>query len=288
MSYGTTPPTALAGFRVVRMGAKTHYRSLQDFGTVFNTDWFFPPLRFCAAGAPPGSRDYTLSATTLNANPVTPGTQSGLLDSLVDMREVDLTMPGDQFVHDFTTQCAGFVDLAIRGYAQVQVPTQGTFEVLTAMSLRTMVLINEVFVCRDNQSCDLGANITQLMDCAKQANCNPIALVGTQQPIRFRAAAAMCSLMGDMWLRQCSAGIAVCNANGEKYHNVLHHTPVAPSVVGTLLGIACPAGSSCAPLGQALSKVNGYAKDCAQTMQNLGYVIPETLAPADIPPAMFQ
>jgi hypothetical protein len=126
------------------------------------------------------------------------------------------------------------------------------------------------------------------MNCAKQANCDLTGKIGKEAPIRLRATAAVCSLMGDIWERECTGGTAVCNANNVKYDNLLHKLPTAGATVNNLLGVACPANSSCAPLLQAVSKIDGYASDCSNIMKNMGFVIPDQLAPADIPPEMFE
>ncbi len=116
-----------------RVGAKTHYRSMDDFEGVDYTD-AFPPVRYCVVGdQPPGAADFDEIGRRISQ----------------DFEEVDTT-PTDPY--DWRNQCAVFADFSPRATGTIE--TSGdAYRVGLWLSRRTVTLINEIFVCRNSAHC---------------------------------------------------------------------------------------------------------------------------------------
>lgn len=116
-----------------RVGAKTHYRSMDDFDGVDYTDEF-PPVRYCVVGdQPPGVADFDEVGRRISQ----------------DFEEVDTT-PTDPY--DWQNQCAVFADFSPRATGAIET-SEGAYRIGVWLSRRTVTLINEIFVCRNSAHC---------------------------------------------------------------------------------------------------------------------------------------
>lgn len=143
---------ATAEVQILRVGAKTHYRSMQDFELLTPSDCF-PPVRFCVVGDdPPGAVPF---GSTQRA-------QSQ------DFNEVDVAEAGGL---DWRHQCAMFMDLSARAQGRVVTP-EAAYEIAVRPSARTQTLMNEIFVCRNSAYCHPGASPNHLAERAELAACS--------------------------------------------------------------------------------------------------------------------
>jgi hypothetical protein len=264
---------------LVRMGAKTSYRSFQDLtGDVVpvsaqdytdeGLSWDFPPVRYCVEGdTPPAATNYTSGMLALDSihdylsfgfGGVLP-----LLDQLSTLDEIEVSSESDTTPTDWRAQCAAFVDMRITSLYFVRAipnPANPT-ELLNAQLLvqptkRTNFLLDEVFLCKDDASCD-----------------------PTQPALRERGELAACSIAADFWTRVC--GDPNCTGN-PPYENLLRQVTASPSdlawVVALLQQLAVQAGQS--ELAPILGSVGTQLAACVTDLEGEGYTIPETLVVA--------
>ncbi|MBI2068434.1 MAG: hypothetical protein HYT77_10555 [Deltaproteobacteria bacterium] len=169
-------------FRITRIGAKTHYRSYDDFTTYLEAgglfDFNFPPVRFCQAGDNP---------------PATGLLSQGEIDLYTSFDEIK-TEEGE----NWKNQCAYFLDTTVDGCMLMRAPdplSSILFSMAVAPTVQTVFLINEVFFCPDSPRCNI------------------------QLPyIKKRAKAAICSALADVWFRYSASSEGLLE---EESHNLL-------------------------------------------------------------------
>lgn len=273
------------GAQIIRLGSMTHYRSMTDYGSnLFASDWNFPTVRYCVSGDfPSGTRDYSYGQAQ------TPNTPNGLLATINDIREIRMSATGSNISTDYRNQCTAFVDTKIRSHNMTRPLIGGTpmsFETVVLPSIRTNYLINEVFVCRDNEACDMNRSTATARACAMNSSCDVTAtLAGRQAPLRLRAELAMCSLAADVFLRFCQNGDpATCNAQGVNFRNALTQLNFwGPVLRQNLISRGCAANPQCAPLLNAFDNAASYGTDCAGLLRGFGYTIRPVVQPNQIP-----
>lgn len=137
---------------ILRVGAKTHYRSMQAFDGE-SPSYCFPPVRYCVVGDdPPGAPPFTAAQR----------------DASQDLHEVDVAEQGGL---DWRHQCAVFVDFSAVARGYIRTPS-ATYEMGIWPSLRTQTLVNEVFVCRNAAYCHPGSEPNYLAERAELAACS--------------------------------------------------------------------------------------------------------------------
>lgn len=122
-----------ANTQILRVGAKTHYRSMGAFAGE-SPSYCFPPVRYCVVGDnPPGAPVFNESNRAASQ----------------DFHEVHVVEQGGL---DWRHQCALFVDFSAIARGYIVTPSL-TYEIGIWPSKRTQMLINEVFVCRNSAYC---------------------------------------------------------------------------------------------------------------------------------------
>lgn len=282
------------GPTVVRLGAKTHYRSMQDYGVssvtqILNAtpfarvhgEPFYPPARYCYGGDIPaaGLADYSDAGSP------------GLLRTLTTLDEMHYTAAGAPPT-DWRTQCASFADLRVRGNFRLRLPSVGETELVVAPSVRSNFLINEVFFCPDESSCDMGVNVASVIDCAKTDGCDVAdaihvafetsGLSSVVHPVRVRASRAVCSMMGDIWLQ--------ARGPNARFANLLSSdVATARATLAGTVAATCPANGDCADQIAAINmSFASTAQMCRTLLVNYGLFNPDrTLARTDFPPEVL-
>jgi hypothetical protein len=262
---------------VVRMGAKTHYRSLAGITTGFpitradyqsaGLDWDYPPVRYCVEGdTPPGSVAYGGDLLALTS----PDTYldfevDELLDETSDFDEIEVSSNSDGTPTDWRSQCAAFADVKIttlyfvRGIPNPFQPgTTFQAELLVQPTKRTNFLLNEVFFCENDASCDPSL---------------------PNAPLRARAELAVCSMLADVWWRTCST--PACPGN-PPYENLLQDVTTDPQAVqwvtAILQQLAVQAGTP--ELSQVVQTVGTKLPQCVGDLGAKGYSVPTQYVPA--------
>lgn len=176
----TNPKLGSANLKgcVKRIGAKTHDQSLDDLRetTFFNESYDFPTARFCDKGDAPMQIDLDIAQEDGGIS---------LLEKLDDMDEID-QIPFNKDYIGYKNQCASFYDIKFVGVAKFLSSSDplGDRQFIEFLpSKRTNYLINKVFLCEDNISCNPKGEI-----------------------IKLKAKIAGCSLIADMWFHQISSG----------------------------------------------------------------------------------
>ncbi len=211
---------------IPRLGAKTHYRSMADFeelSSMLNDD--LPPVRFCLPGDnPPGSEVYD---------------QDDLL-ILTDFNEIDISDEESAKPHDWRTQSALFLDLKAHG--QLSIP--GLASLLIKPTERTNLLINEVFVCKDNEYCNPAKNY-----------------------IRDRAELALCSMASDIWYS------LAFSEEEQQYYNLA--ADMEPELIATLMVFAEPVeGDLPDDFSEDLEAVAEWLSQCQEALSELEWALP--------------
>jgi hypothetical protein len=199
---------------VVRIGAKTHYRSFQDITIAtpiseddylaLNLDWNYPPTRYCTAGdTPSGAVPYDSNLRSFQSlhaflNFAAPEE----IEQLSNFNEIQVSSESDPTPLDWRSQCAAFFDFKITSRYLMDAATMigglsYYIDLRVQPTKRTNFLVNEVFTCENDNDCDLLA-----------------------QPIHDRAELAMCSVLGDMWYRVCTDPYD-CDNGGIEYRNLM-------------------------------------------------------------------
>jgi hypothetical protein len=262
---------------VVRMGAKTHYRSLAGITTGFpitqqdyqsaGLDWDYPPVRYCVEGdTPPGGVAYGGDLLALaSPDQYLDFEADELLDLTSDFDEIEVSSEGDPTPTDWRSQCAAFADVKIttlyfvRGIPNPFQPgTTFQAELLVQPTKRTNFLLNEVFFCQDDASCDPSL---------------------PNAPLRARAELAVCSMLADVWWRTCST--PACPGN-PPYENLLQDVTTDPQAVqwvtGILQQLAAQAGTP--ELSQVVQTVGTKLPQCVGDLGAKGYSVPTQYVPA--------
>ena len=188
---------------ILRGGAKTHFRSLNDVKenvANFKESFDFPPVRFCNSGDAPLDIDQALYETPENEYDISGLTpyekwyflkNPNVFDSdvspsldfqLNDFAEIDQMVTSDGNKIGWQNQCALFMDLSFIGHTKFERqygpgPNEFKdyyFELLT--SRRSNYFVNDFFTCVDARAC------------------NP-----SQAPIERRKNLAVCSMAADIW-----------------------------------------------------------------------------------------
>jgi hypothetical protein len=280
---------------VVRLGAKTHYRSMHEYknGTVTEIlkaipyahqrgEPFYPPVRYCYGGDVPvnGLFDYRD-----DGNPA-------LIQGLANFEEMHYTNAAGDHPTDWSTQCAAFVDMRVK--LHVFVPALSflgivTNEIIVAPSTRTNFLINEVLFCPDDASCDPGIDTDALRSCLTAPSCDfnaqLLAAEANTAPIPLRAQRAICSMLGDIWFRQ-SPGVGTTSS--KPFKNMAAFTSEAkPALIG-LLTSTCPINNNCAAQISAVNTAfDAWRVPCSKLLSSSGLFNPErTLNLSDVPPEL--
>jgi len=187
---------------IIRGGAKTHFRSLNDvkinLGDDFIESFDFPPVRFCNSGDSPLEVDKNiLKESSLDLESMDLSfierwyyeLNPSLLDSaetptydflLNDLSEIDQIISSDGDLLGWRNQCALFTDLAFLGQTTLQQAISSSDFINHYIELiptkRSNFFVNNFFTCVDGYSC------------------NP-----ENDPIHDRKTLAYCSLAADMW-----------------------------------------------------------------------------------------
>jgi len=254
------------GATLLRVGAMTHYRSFWegDQKSVF-TDWNYPTVRYCVGGdVPPGLKDYSFFGAP------------ALLQRLTDFDEIDRTASTADPTTDWRTQCAAFVDLGVKVHTTTPAgPGVSARDVIVVPSVRTNFLLNEVFFCPDNASCDPNAALPA-------ATATPAA---KQRSIRYRALLASCSMLADFWYATCPQ-----DANGQHcdqattYRNAMTNAAAnTRQLLQGLLAASCGADPSCQAQANAAAGAVDSVNTCRAMLQEQGFSVPLTVKAADIP-----
>ncbi len=261
---------------LLRLGAKTHYRSFEDItGTVIpvteqdyqdeGLSWDYPPVRYCVQGdTPPASTNYTSLMLALNStSDYLSFGGTALLEQLSDLGEIEVSSDGDPTPTDWRAQCAAFADFRITTeyfIRRLPDPTSPRnfldVELLVQPTKRSNFLLDEVFFCENDASCD-----------------------PTSAPFRARAELAVCSFLADVWLRVCE--LPAC-ADDPPYDNVLQMIQGSPTaqalVVAAFQGLASQVGDPA--MAAQLAGIGTRLDACVDDLEDEGYVIPETLVVA--------
>jgi len=137
---------------LLRVGAKTHFRSMDEFDDE-TPSYCFPPIRYCVVGDnPPGAAPFTAAQR----------------DASQDLNEVDVAEAGGL---DWHHQCAIFADFKARATGQIMTPS-ATYEIAVRPSVRTQTLMNEIFVCRNSAYCHPSAEPNHIAERAELAACS--------------------------------------------------------------------------------------------------------------------
>jgi hypothetical protein len=259
---------------VVRMGAKTHYRSFADLtgSTIpisaqdyadLGLDWNYPPVRYCVQGdTPPGAPSYPSDLLDLDSPAAyLDFEEDELLDDNSDFDEIEVSSAADATPTDWRAQCAAFADVKIttlyflRRSPNLADPFRfADYELRVQATKRTNFLLNEVFFCENDASCDPSM---------------------PNAPMRERAGLAMCSLLADMWWRTCN--VANCGDN-PPHDNVLRAADSAiglTTLAAVLRRIATEAGQPA--LSTVIDELGPRLPQCIADLEAAGYVIPEEL-----------
>jgi len=255
---------------VVRMGAKTHYRSFQDItlGTPLTQDdyasagisWDFPPTRYCTPGDTPSSSvAYESSLRTFQSLHEYLGFGSPAeIEQLSNFDEIQVSSVSDPKPLDWRSQCAAFFDFKITSRYLMDAATvidgfPFYIDLRAQPTKRTSYLVNEVFTCENDADCDL-----------------------LTQPIHERAELAMCSALADMWYRVCTDPND-CDGGGVAYQNLMG----AAIADGSQLQVVADAfaytegmtgsGAGTTPPPAALL---GLLQGCAADLATEGFTIP--------------
>lgn len=141
-----------AKVEILRVGAKTHYRSMDAFDAR-DPSFCFPPVRYCVVGDNPSG------APVFDADD---------RRATQDFDEVDVAEQGGL---DWHHQCAMFVDFSPQAVGHIVTPT-ATYEIGVWPSKRTEYLINEIFVCRNSAHCHPASEPNFLAQRAELAACS--------------------------------------------------------------------------------------------------------------------
>lgn len=259
--YPLMQPALTEQVDVLRMGAKTHYRSLQDFdGLTLDSD--FPPVRFCQEGDnPPGSSGMYRPETHAILTDFSPPVRAMPLKRLTDFNDIHVSPDVAVTPLDWRTQCAVFADLKVLGDVQLQslfgVPQ---YELKTVPTKRTNVLLNEVFFCKDNIHCS--PSVMSLPD---------------GQAMRQRAELAICSMSADLWYKTAPPGVPLST---RPFQSVLE-VATDPGFSDLLHNRLCPWMP--APLAsrchQAANDTVNVLNACRSRLQGAGWAVPSTIPP---------
>jgi len=256
---------------IVRMGAKTHYRSMGDIApglpisqsdyTAEGLDWDYPPVRYCVGGdRPPGEVNYRTDLLDLDSEQqYLDFEEDELLDDLTTFDDVEVSSLGDPTPTDWRAQCAAFADFKITSrYYIRRIPNPflaGLFsdvELRVQATKRTNFLLNEVLFCTNDQSCDPTVQ---------------------NAPIRQRADLALCSMLADMWWRTCDN--PNCPGN-PPWDNLIRDIASDPFLLGWAQAILNQAaGNASGQLAQELGMLSTRLPQCVADLQAAGYVIPQ-------------
>jgi len=249
------------GATLLRMGAMTHYRSFWegDQKSVF-TDWNYPTVRYCVGGdTPPGLKDYSFSSPP------------ELLQRLTDFDEMDRTASPADPATDWRTQCAAFLDLGVKVHTTIPRSAVGPArDVVVVPSVRTNFLLNEVFFCPDNASCDPATPTTE-----------------KRRSLRYRAMLASCSMLADFWYASCPE-----DANGlhcdqvQTYANGLIDANSTRQVLLAMLAQSCGTDASCQAQANAANNAAAPMTTCLGMLAEQGFSIPQTLKASDVPASL--
>ena len=164
---------------IERMGAKTHYRSLEDLSQnniKFTPSFNFPPTRFChpSYGDTPGRYDREFINRKINQR---------YLWNFDEIYASTQILKGKYVRLGWRNQCALFTDIKARGLLEMNVSDNiddGGYQVKAEFipTERSTYYLNEISVCQDNY------------------RCSPL-----RKPMKDRLNMAACSLAGDLWFR---------------------------------------------------------------------------------------
>jgi uncharacterized protein (TIGR02118 family) len=289
---------------IERMGVKTHYRSMQDYGIRSVADILdayparmpagakdHPPVRYCLGGAVPrtGLRDYRF------------GDAPALLNRLTTLDEIHYTQNVGDPATDWRTQCAAFIDSHVKFHVFVRVPVLRlwhvlfrTYEVIVAPSARTNLLVNEFFFCPSDESCDPGIDVEPIRECAHTSGCDLEAKLKEQfagsnfskamPPIRLRAELAKCSMLADVWYRIHDSDTVPPPAP-PPYRSLLGDGADAHDVAVSLIQQSCPLNANCPAQVAEVNKFFGETAATCSSLLRLGKMFDPArrLKDADIP-----
>ena len=256
------------GATLLRVGAMTHYRSFWEGDQKsVTTDWNYPTVRYCVGGdTPPGLKDYSFFGS------------SPLLQGLTDFDEMDRTPSPADPTTDWRTQCAAFFDLGVKMHTRTPgSPVAPVRDVIVVPSVRTNFLLNEVFFCPDNASCDPSVAVPA-------ATAPPDT---KRRSLRYRALLASCSMLADFWYASCPE-----DANGQHCDQVTTYVNAAIDADSTrqvLLGLlsrSCGADASCQAQANAAANAPDPVKACRGMLAEQGFSIPLTLKASDVPASL--
>jgi hypothetical protein len=246
------------GATLLRVGAMTHYRSFWegDQKSVF-TDWNYPTVRYCVGGdTPPGLKAYSFYGS------------APLLQRLTDFDEMDRTASPADPATDWRTQCAAFLDLGVKVHTTTPRSAVGPArDVVVVPSVRTNFLLNEVFFCPDNASCDPATPTTE-----------------KRRSLRYRAMLASCSMLADFWYASCPE-----DANGlhcdqvQTYANAAIDANSTRQVLLGMLTQSCGTDASCQAQVNAAANAADPMNTCLGMLAEQGFSIPPTLKASDVP-----
>jgi hypothetical protein len=163
------------GYLLDQVGAKTHYRSRDEFLANKRNHFNEPSVRSCVLGDNP-TGDPAFDQTSED------------LAFLTDFTEIDVSrraLPdGRSLPRGWKSQCALFTDFHVGGKVTI---ANRKRETRLRPSYRTQALLNDAFTCRDSRDCN-------------------VAVANAQSPFYTRATLAMCSLTADIWVRNATHG----------------------------------------------------------------------------------
>tara|TARA_B100000925_G_scaffold291908_1_gene282384 strand:+ start:8867 stop:12748 length:3882 start_codon:yes stop_codon:yes gene_type:complete len=167
---------------IERMGAKTHYRSLEDlYGTIrkFQPSFNFPPTRFCQTsyGDTPGKNDREIIRNKINES---------YLWNFNEIYAGTVRLNRKNVKIGWRNQCALFTDIKAKGLLDISAsdePRNGEYNLKAEFipTERSNYYLNEISVCQDSH------------------RCSPL-----ERPMKNRIKMASCSLAGDLWFRYAS------------------------------------------------------------------------------------
>jgi hypothetical protein len=250
---------------------------------------FFPPVRYCYGGDVPrnGLFDYSDRGSP------------ALLRGLSTVDEMHYTVnPGDRPT-DWHTQCAAFVDSRIRLHIFAPVltgtllfPRLRNYEFIVLPSARSNFLLNEVFFCPTDESCNPSLDIEPIRQCMNTPGCdlnkalqnayNDSALNLATPPIKLRAERAFCSFLGDIWYRD-SEGPGTSAST--PFVNMLGNAPLAQRALVALVNATCAVNASCnAQVNQINQAFSSWIDPCVKILADSGLYDPaQKMDPAAIP-----
>ena len=288
-------------------GANNHLFRLADFaeidrtptGAAADTDWrtqcatfadlflrshLWVPVATTLNPQPPldarsSAAAYQVPASPLASNPATPYPHRDPPSDPVGVIErVEEIPPGMTYI-DYgllpATATIGPVTI-LRGFELILVP-----------SYRTQLLINEVFVCEDDAACDptRSSNLDDLLGCAGDSGCDVLAEAATapidRSTIRYRAELATCSLLFDLWWRDCGDA-QQCDALTTDFRNVGENVGVALGFLEAAASQVCTE-PACQGQLQSVQHADALIRRCEALLEGEGWQVPATLDPKEIP-----